>query len=237
MKLRYGIILVTLICCCPVISLAWEIAPIQYVTEEALVQELTDFAMAELASMCPTLTDEQLADFTVATVCELQGKKGWSVTLIYKNCNSIMMDFSISRNESGSLQVLETLNWPIEELIAQFDSCISSEDAIALGRLCLATAIKEQSLIYPEDASLIVQKYGFAILDPSKFIVEATFVSPLNLGSPESPAYWSLRFSLPLNPEAGYNRNENPYWYHVKIDATCGIMIEQSMLNLFSDIE
>lgn len=236
MKFRYGIICLVLIYFVAM-SPSVMATQIVYISEPVLVQELTEFAMDELISMYPALTNEQIDNFSVDTICELPNGNGWSVTLIYKSCSSIMMDFSICRDENGNLHVFDVLNWPIEELVALFDSCISEEDALALARLYLASAIIEQSAIYPEEALAIIEKYGFAVLDPSKFIVEATFVSPMNLAGPNSPAYWSIRFSLPLCTRTECESAANPYWYRVKIDAHSGKMIEQSTVNMFSDIE
>ena len=212
----------------------WEPTSLVYVTDPTLVKELTDYAHQELARLFPGLTEEQRARFVVDELVEMDWCGGWSVGMTYDGCESVCMDFEVNRAENGTLTSTWVLPWDIVALVNLYDSSITYEEALAVGRISMGAAMAAYAAEYPESARAAVDRCGLAMLDPSGFVVEAAFVSPLNGGIEDEPAYWSLSFALPVDPAAGANWGVNPLWYQVDVNAATGAVLDETTFRLFS---
>lgn len=222
----------------------WQPTPLVYVTDPALVQELTDYAHRELARLFPGLTEEQRARFAVDTLVEYEwcgGLKvgmdyvsGWKMAITYDDCYPMMMDFEVIRTEDGTLETVWVLPWDLEALVNLYDSSITYEEALAVGRISMGAAMAAEAAEFPDRALAAVDRCGLAMLDPSGFVVEAAFVSPLNGGIKDEPAHWSLSFALPVDPAAGANWDVNPLWYQVDVNAATGAVMDETAFRLFS---
>lgn len=212
----------------------WIYEPPVPVTDEALCTALADYARAELARIFPGLTEAQRDRFTVDDVLLQPSGEGWSVGMSYDGCDSVMMEFFIHRGADGAFTTEWYLPWPLEELVALYDASVSFEDALAVGRISLGAAMAEEATLDPERARAAVARCGLAMLDPANFVVEAAFVAPMSIGSAEETAYWSLRFGLPVEPDAGSNWNVNPLWYQVEVDAATGAVRGETALMIFN---
>lgn len=212
----------------------WQPTPLVYVTDPALAQELTDYAHQELTRLFPGLTEGQRARFVVDEMLVSEGGSGWSVWMTYDGCESVCMEFEVSRAEDGSLTTTWVLPWDVVALVNLYDSSITDEEALAVGRIALGAAMTAYAAEYPERAQAAVDRCGLAMLDPAGFVVEADFVSPLNGGIKDEPAYWSISFALPVDPEAGSNWDVNPLWYQVDVNAATGAVMHETTFRLFS---
>lgn len=203
------------------------------VTDPILCQELEVFARSELAHRYPELSDAQLANFMMDDVYTyLSRENWWSVSLHYDGCESVQMNFDVIRASGGELEVEWVLPWDIEALVQLYDSCITREDALAVGRISLAVAMSDFAEQYPGDAKAAVDYYGLAMLDPAGFLTHAWFCSPLNQGGDD--VRWALHFVLPVDPEAGPDGEMNPLWYRVDIDAVTGAVMHETIDYMFS---
>lgn len=212
----------------------WEPTPLVYVTDPALVQELTDYAHQELARLFPGLTEEQRARFVVDELLIREWSYGWSVGMTYDGCESVCMDFEVSRAEDGTLTTTWVLPWDIEALVNLYDGSITDEEALAVGRITMGAAMAAYAEEYPDSARAAVDRCGLAMLDPAGFVVAADFISPLNGGIEDEPAHWSLSFALPVEPAAGDNWGINPLWYQVDVNAATGAVMDETTFRLFS---
>lgn len=235
MKKLLIVLLALALCLSPAGGCAeWVYEPPVQVTDEVLCTELADYARAELVRIFPGLTEAQRDRFTVDDVLLQPSGEGWAVGMSYDGCDSVMMEFFVRRAEDGSLTTEWYLPWPLEELVALYDASVSYEDALAVGRISLGAAMAEEAARCPERARAAVARCGLAMLDPAHFVVEAAFVAPMSIGLPEEPAYWSLRFGLPVEPDAGSNWNVNPLWYQVEVDAATGAVRGETALMIFN---
>lgn len=212
----------------------YEPVPLVCVTDPALVQELTDYAHQELARLFPGLTEEQRARFVVDELLIPEGGGDWSVWMTYDGCESVCMEFEVIRTEDGTLETVWVLPWDLEALVNLYDSSITYEEALAVGRISMGAAMAAYAAEYPGSAQAAVDRCGLAMLDPSGFVVEAAFVSPLNGGIKDEPAHWSLSFALPVDPAAGANWDVNPLWYQVDVNAATGAVMDETTFRLFS---
>lgn len=199
-----------------------------------LCQELEAFTRAELALRFPKLTEAQLANFAMDDVYTYESRENWwSVSLHYNGIENVMMEFDVIRTAEGELEIERVLPWDIEGLAQLYDSSISYEDALAVGRISLAAAMADYADKYPDEAKAAVDYYGLAILDPSGFLTHAWFQTPLNQGGADEPVRWSLNFVLSVDSEAGPDGEMNPLWYRVEIDAATGVVLHETIDSMF----
>lgn len=205
------------------------------VTDDETVQELESFARAELAQRYPSLTEEQLARFSEVGIYTYLSREGWwLISLYYDGIESVLMEFEVIRTPEGTLSVEWVLPWDIAKLVQLYDSSISHEDALAVGRISLGAAMAKYEAMYPGSAQKAVERYGLAMLDPSGFMTLAWFVSPLNQGLDDEPPRWCLNFYLPVDPEAEPDDEMNPLWYRVEINAATGAVEDETLFDLFT---
>lgn len=237
MKSRFVTILLACLFCHAMIfaTAEWEyIKPIA-ITDPVLKQSLINHAYMELEYAYPNLTNTQITSFSVTAVCEMPEENTYRVQMVYDNCESVIFYVDIVCNEDGKLQTVNRIPWDLEGLVMLYDNCLSADEALVIGRLSLANALYEHYQQYPDAAREFVANYGVSMLDPSNFVVEASFVTPLNGDSHSIGAYWSIRFGVAFDPDAGANWTVNSLWYHVKIDANTGEILYREPYYIFSD--
>ena len=61
--------------------------------------------------------------------------------MTYDGCESVCMDFEVTRAEDGTLTTTWVLPWDVVALVNLCDSSITDEEALAVGRIALGAAM------------------------------------------------------------------------------------------------
>lgn len=252
MKTRILSMLLLLVLFCTSVSAAAEYAltsPVE-VTDPALKASLVQHGMEAVQQLFPDLTATQLANLSVSYVIEsdyvvrllsemtpeelaqfpnveVPGEgdacNAWSVRFIYDDMEVIGVTIEMVQATDGTLYTVPANQyWDLPGVIRQYEAGMSREDALILGQIYFAAAIREHCVQDPQKLQSIANHYGFSLLDPANFAVEAVFYSSLNGGMPDWSPRWCLSFYLP-----GCDEWKETRWYSVDIDAATGAMLHE----------
>lgn len=214
----------------------WTYTAPKLVDDTVLTDEINDFLSNQLRALFPGLSESQKQQISISAIYEYPDHTGWSVELAYKDCPNHLMCIETVQTADGSFQITECLPWPLDELITAYDSSISYADALAIARIHLADAIYRALRAEEPEIVQIVEQYGYASLDPSRFTVDAAFETSQNGGVKYQFPEWCFYFGFTIDESAGDDWNVNPLWFNVYIDASSGSVLAETYYHCLSPL-
>lgn len=202
--------------------------------DESVVNELIDFANNELHRLFPDLSEDQLQHLSVypygrteASIYNYDPLGEWDVLIYYKDCPTEVMHFDIQKASDASWVTYSYWEQPLKEILEEYDKSISMDEAIAIGRAKLKTAIEKVIRNYTNAWRVFENKYGDSVWEASNYYCEPLYYSPMYEGKTDEAPYWQLMFAYLEDPVPGYEIGTDDICCSITVDALMGVIIKE----------